>query len=137
MERFLIISALTLCLSTLPVFGQRGAGMHHGGMHGPGASMAGPGFGHGGSHRSWGPMSQGSGARIGHTGTAPIAQQGPTTMNNVQTPATGARGTGPWRYFGKILGFGRPRPAGATTKGTVDVPNALHQNAPHNGQSAR
>ena len=137
MKRFLIISTLTLCLSALPAFGQRGGGMHQGGMHGPGPSMGGPGFGYGGMHGSWGPMSQGGGARIGHTGAAPIAQQGPSTMNNVQTPAAGTRGRGPWRFFGKILGFGRRVPTGAPTKGTVDVPTAPRQNAPHNGPSTR
>lgn len=140
MKRFLIISTVILCLSTLPVFGQRGGGMHHGGMHGPGPSMAGPGFegfGYGGMHGVWGPMTQGNGTQIGRTSTAPIVQQGPATTNTVQTPPVGTRGGGPWRYFGKILSFGMSRPAGATTKGTVDVPETLHQEAPRQRQSTR
>ena len=76
MKRLYIISGLIFCFSALPVFAQRGVGMHRGGMHSPGLSMGGPRPGIDGMRGSSGQMSRGGGARIDGTGRA--SKDGPS-----------------------------------------------------------
>lgn len=141
MKRLLIVSGLALCFSTLPAFAQHGCGTHYGGIHSSGWSMGGPRFGMNGTYGSWehsrGQMSQGNGAWISGAGRTPGA---PLTTSSLNMQATRAAGTGggfPWRYLGKIPGFGGLRSRGMRTKGTVGVPETLQQGAPNHGYSTR
>jgi|GEM_PF-4547516 len=132
MKRLLIISGMALCFSALPAFAQRGCSMH---------GMGGPGFGMGGMHgswgHSWGQMSRGSGTWMNGAGRAASAPYGTYPSNMQAGPAARAGGVSPWRRMAGALGFAKSRPNPASTKGTTDVPETLHQGAPHNGYSVR
>ncbi len=139
MKRLLIVSGLALCFSTLPACAQHGCGMHYGGTHGPGFGMGGPGYGMGGTYGSWGhsrgQTSRGNGAWTGGANRTSGAALGTSSLNMQATPAAGAGGGFPWRYLGKIPGFGGLRSRGMRTKGTASVPETLQQNAPGRGYS--